>query len=59
MRYLQITNQTHSSPQFLFVDEKTFKSGEVKERIGDYGYAAKGWRVPLRYVGEVFLLFSF
>lgn len=32
----------------MFVDEKTFKSGEVKERIGDHGYAAKGWRVPMR-----------
>ena len=36
--------------QFVFVDEKTFKGGEVKEHIGDYGYAAKGHRVPLRYV---------
>jgi hypothetical protein len=34
----------------VFVDEKKFKSGEVKERIGEYGYAAEGHRVPLRYV---------
>ena len=33
----------------MFVDEKTFKAGEVKERIGDYGYAYEGCRVPLRY----------
>lgn len=38
-----------SSLQFVFVDEKTFKSAEVKEHIGEYGYAAEGVRVPLRY----------
>jgi hypothetical protein len=33
----------------VFVDEKTFKGGEVKEHIGDYGYAAEGHRVPNRF----------
>ena len=49
VRQVSINDRSYPS-QFLFIDEKTFKAGEVKERIGDYGYAAKGWRVPMRYV---------
>lgn len=45
--------------QFVFIDEKTFKSGEVKEHIGDYGYALKGQRVPLRYVFLTVLISRF
>lgn len=41
--------------EFVFVDEKTFKAGEVKEHIGEYGYAAKGFRVPMRYAIDLFL----
>jgi len=34
--------------QIVFVDEKTWLQGEVKERINKHGYAARGVRVPLR-----------
>lgn len=38
--------------EFVFIDEKTWHRGEVKERVNEYGYAEKGVRVPLRCVAR-------
>lgn len=45
LRSIRVPNR---EDMFVFIDEKTFKGGEVKERIGDYGYAPEGQRVQLR-----------
>lgn len=38
--------------QFVFVDEKTWHRGEVKERVNEYGYAERGVCVPFRCVAQ-------
>lgn len=43
-------NRAPFSTQIVFIDEKTFHSGEVKQNLNNMGYAAKGHRVPLRCV---------